>query len=145
MAEGQWYRCGGILSLLDLLEAHPEELEYDLIAHGLRLRNLGTDLLTWRDLLVIVRQQPGTAALARAMDAEGSAWGLTEQLLAAIADASHVRVWQAGSGKRSDRPKPIPRPGVETDTKTIHKHEVLPVTDMASWLGGGFADMVSAA
>lgn len=144
MAEGFGGHCGGIFGLLDLLEAHPEELEYDLISHGLRLRHLGSDLLSWRDLLVIVRQQSNGAALARAMDPEGSAWGLSEQLLAAIADASHVRVWQSGSGKRSDRPKPIPRPGVETGTKKVHRHEVLPAGEMASWLGGGFADLVAA-
>ena len=144
MAEGFWCVGGGIFGLLDLLEAHPEEVEYDLISHGLRLRQLGSDLLSWRDLYVIVRQQPSDAALARAMDPEGSAWGLSEQLLAAIADASHVRVWQAGSGKKSDRPKPIPRPGVESGSKQIHKHEVLPAGEMASWLGGGFAELLPA-
>ena len=142
MAEG--FRCvgGGIFGLLDLLEAHPEEVEYDLISHGLRLRQLGSDLLSWRDLYIIVRQQPSTAAVARAMDPEGSAWGLSEQLLAAIADAAHVRVWQAGSGKRHDRPKPIPRPGVETGIKKIHKHDVLPAGEMASWLGGDFLELL---
>ena len=144
MAEGFGCVSGGIFGLLDLLEAHPEEVEYDLISHGLRLRQLGTPLLSWRDLYVIVRQQPSDAALARAMDPEGSAWGLSEQLLAAIADASHVRVWQAGSGKKSDRPKPIPRPGVESGSKQIYKHEVLPAGEMASWLGGDFLELLPA-
>lgn len=144
MAEGLGCVSGGIFGLLDLLEAHPEELEYDLISHGLRLRQLGTALLSWRDLLVIVRQQPPEAALARAMDPEGSAWGLSEQLLAAIADSAHVRVWQAGSGKRHDRPKPIPRPGVESGSKKVHKHEVLPAGEMASWLGGSFMELLPA-
>ena len=143
MAEG--LRCfrGGIHALIELIDEHPEEFEYDLISHGLRLRQLGTDMLSWRDLWVIVRQQPRESALARAMDPEDSAWGLSEQLLAAIADASHVRVWQAGSGKRSDRPKPIPRPGVEKGSKTVHRHEVLPAGEMASWLGGGFAELLA--
>lgn len=144
MAEGCRCDGGGIFGLVDLIDEHPEEVEYDLISHGLRLRQLGTDVLSWRDLFIIVRQQPERSALARVMDPEGSAWGLSEQLLAAIADASHVRVWQAGAGKKSDRPKPIPRPGVESGSKQIYKHEVLPAGEMASWLGGDFLELLPA-
>jgi hypothetical protein len=47
-----------------------------------------------------------------------------------------VRVanWQRGSGKRTDYPKPIPRPGVEPDSKTYGRGAI-PIDDMADWLG----------
>lgn len=144
MAEGFRYYAGGIFGLLDLIEEYPEEVEYDLISHGLRLRQLGTDALWWRDLLVIVRQQPRHSALLRSMEPDTAAWGLSEQLLAAIADAEHTALWQRGSGKKSERPKPIPRPGVESGEKKIHKGDVMPVNEMAAWLGDDFAALMPA-
>lgn len=47
-----------------------------------------------------------------ALDGETAVWGLTEQLLAAIADGVRVGNWQRGGDKKVKRPKPIPRPGV---------------------------------
>lgn len=47
-------------------------------------------------------------------------WGLREQLLALIADRLEVGNWlftSANSEKKPPRPKPIPRPGVESDEK----------------------------
>ena len=144
MAEG--LRCcgGGIFGLLELIEEYPEEVEYDLISHGLRLRQLGTEQLSWRDLLVIVRQQPRDSALIRAQDPDTAHWGMTEHLLAIVADAARLGVWQRGGGKKSDRPKPIPRPGSETEQKKVHKGDVMPVDEMAAWLGGDFVGLVPA-
>ena len=143
MAGGFERDGGGIFWLLDLIEEHSEAVEYDLITHGLRLRHLGTEALMWRDLMVIVRMQPRTSALMRIQNPETAEWGLSEQLLAEVADMMHVRVWQSGKARKSDQPKPIPRPGVETGQKTVHKHDILPVTEMASWLGDDFAAMVA--
>lgn len=51
---------------------------------------------------------------------EEQGWGLSEHLLAGIADALHILVWQGGERKRSTFPKPIPRPGVvDTDKRTF--------------------------
>jgi hypothetical protein len=46
-------------------------------------------------------------------------WTLDRQLAAAAVDALRVANWQRGSGKKKDRPKPIPRPGVAGPTVTI--------------------------
>jgi len=56
-----------MIGLLDLLEEHGEAVEYDLIDAGLRLRWLGTEALTWRDLLVRVRRSSKGSALYRAL------------------------------------------------------------------------------
>lgn len=143
MAGGFECDGGGIFWLLDLIEERPEAIEYDLISHGLRLRQLGTDALWWRDLMVIVQMQPRSSALTRITEPEVAEWGLSEQLLAEVADMLHVRVWQSGKARKADQPKPIPRPGVETGEKTVHKHDVLPVAEMADWLGDDFAAMVA--
>lgn len=146
MAEGRWDLGGGIFGLVDLLDEHEAEIEYDLISHGLRLRQLGTEALTWRDLKIIIElQPPEKSALVRSQDPEGFAWGIAEHLLAIIADSSRARVWQEGSGKSHDKPKPIPRPGVDTTEKTRYRYDVLPVNDMADFLGEGFTALLPAA
>lgn len=84
---------------------------------GLRLDWLASEELSWRDLLVIVRQAPQSSAVARAVEPEQSTWGLSEQLLALVADYLAWLQWaQTEDGsKNRNRPKPIPRPGVESD------------------------------
>lgn len=90
---------------------------------------------------MIVRQQPRTSALMRVMDPDTAAWGLSEHLLAVIADAGLTANWQRGRGKKSDRPKPIPRPGIGPEKKVL-KGDVLPVQEMGNWLGGDFAGLL---
>lgn len=68
------------------------------------------------------------------MHPEDAAWSLTDLLLAEVADALRIANWQRGSGKRSEFPKPIPRPGVEPDAKTYGR-EAIPIDRMAEWLG----------
>jgi hypothetical protein len=111
-----------------------EAIEFDLIALGLRLREVGSDRLSWGDVYTVVRQSPRTSAFYRATNPEGHEWGLPELLLAEVADAVRVANWQRGSGKRPDYPKPIPRPGVEPESKTYGKGAI-PIDDMAEWLG----------
>lgn len=89
-------------------------MERELIGLGLRLRMLGdgTGRLEWRDLYVIITQADEGSPIRRAVDPEGSVWGLSEHLLAVIADALHAANWQR-AGAEDDPPRPIPRPGVE--------------------------------
>lgn len=91
---------------------------------------------------MIVRQSPTGTALHRAMD-DDFAWGLPEQLLAGIFDRLAEGNWQRGEGKASDRPKPLPRPGIEPDEKKFGKGP-LPWDEMAAWLGWEAPDTVDA-
>lgn len=116
------------------LDLYAEPVAYDLMCHGLRLRWVGTDELSWADLLIFIRQSPRDSALYRAMNPDDHQWGLAELLIAEVADGVAVSNWLAGSGKRRDYPKPIPRPGVEPESTTYGKGAI-PIDDMAEWLG----------
>lgn len=93
--------------------------------------------LSWRDLLVIVTQAPPTSAIYRARNPEWS-WGLSEQLLAAAVDALHTLAWmQSEDGQRGrNRPKPIPRPGVEPEGQTFGRAAdgAGELVDIEAWL-----------
>lgn len=123
-----------MIALVDFVDEHRGAVEYDLISLGLRWRDFPNPEFTWRDLLVIVQQAPPTSAVYRAVAGEEWRWGLQEQLLAAAVDALNGANWQRGQGKEQDRPKPIPRPGVEPDAKQFGKG-ALPIDEMADWLG----------
>lgn len=112
-----------------------------MIALGLRLRQLGTPELTWRDLFVICRQSPRTSALFRALAPEEAPWGMAEHLLAEAVYALRIGNWMqtddAAKRRSHTRPKPIPRPGVQDDTverKTFGKGDAVPIDAMRSWL-----------
>jgi hypothetical protein len=79
---------------------------------GLRLDWLGSEELSWRDLLVIVRQSPRGSAVSRAVNGEMDLWGLPEQLMAGIADILAVANWQRAGDDKAKRPDPLPRPGI---------------------------------
>lgn len=123
-------------ALLDTLDddEHRAAIEADLIALGLRLRHVGTDALAWHELYAVIKHLPQSSAYFRVLHPEEAEWDLSAMLLADIADALRVANWQRGGGKRSEYPKPIPRPGVEPDSKTYGKG-ALPVDEMKEWLG----------
>ena len=113
---GEGFECGvgGILGLLSFLQEHQDAVESDLIRLGLRLRDVGAESFTWRDLLVIVRQSPRDSALMAEVHPDTVRWGLSEFLLAELIDISQVLLWaktKDGANNRN-RPKPYPRPGV---------------------------------
>lgn len=135
MARGLRGDRGGIASLRELIRQHKEAVEYHLISLGLRLAWLGTTALTWRDLLVIVKQAPAGSSIRRSTGGEEAEWGLQEQLLAALFDSQQLLVWmQSEDGaKGRNRPRPLPRPGVE-DEGARHGSAAVDIVDMAEWL-----------
>lgn len=131
-------RCepGGIAGLVLLIEEHGPAIEYDLIKLGLRLRHLGSDALSWRDLLVIVQHSERDAALHRAMNPDAAPWGLSEHLLAVLADAVIQGNWmQSRDGQKNrNRPKPIPRPGATPDNEKFGG-KAESIDAIRAWLG----------
>ncbi|MBP2323588.1 hypothetical protein JOF56_003973 [Kibdelosporangium banguiense] len=81
------------------------------------------DRLTARRLRVLIQHLPADSALVRALRGESAEWGLGDHLLAAAVDELAVSNWlfaTAHAAENADppqRPRRIPRPGVEDETQ----------------------------
>jgi hypothetical protein len=127
-----WCDAGGILSLLDLCDQHGEALEADLIDHGVRLRDVGTEAFTWRDLYVLVRHAKRDSALMRAMHPDTYRWGLAEYMLADLIDTANWLMWAKTEDGRKNRrrPKRYPRPGMIQEGEKRVKGTAVPVSEI---------------
>jgi hypothetical protein len=126
---------GGIRGLLTLLREFRGAVNYDLIALGYRVTDVPS-VLSWADLRDVIKYQPASSALYREMHAEDAPWGLSEHLLAVLADAVIAGNWmQSRDGqKNKNRPKPIPRPGVVPDKKKFGGNAES-IDTIRDWLG----------
>lgn len=106
-------------------------LEADLLAAGHRLRDVGSDEFTWRDLLVFVQNSNIEGELFRLEHPEAAGWTKTNMLLADIADSLNWLVWAKtkDGSKNRNMPKKIPRPGVEDDNVKRVKGQPLPLDE----------------
>jgi hypothetical protein len=102
---------------------------------GLRIDWLGTGRLSWRDLLVIVRQAPPTSRLAVALVGEAAQWTIMDRLLARLIYAVEAGNWQRGGGK-GHRPRPIriPKPKGAGERSQI-KRDVMSLDELDRKLG----------
>lgn len=105
---------------------------------GLRLRwlnELGQDF-SLGDLLDFVEHATPDMAIYRVINPEDSEWSLANQLLAQMIDMQVMWRWVDG-GKKGQKPKPIPRPGVtETQTKTYKVSTASTMDEIDEWLAG---------
>ncbi|MFJ2506328.1 DUF5361 domain-containing protein [Microbacterium sp. NPDC087592] len=121
-----------MIRLLALWQESPEAVEYDLIRHGERWRNVGHSL-SWRDVKVILEmQQPSDSALWMEQNPDHM-WGLPEFLLAEVVDSLHMLWWSKTKDghKNRNRPKPLERPGRRPERMG---KKPLPLDEMAVWL-----------
>ena len=102
---------------------------------GYRANDVPT-VLSWADLRDVVAHQGADSALFRAMHPDAAPWGLPEHLLAVIADGVTAGNWMASRDgqKNRNRPKPIPRPGVEPDRKKFGG-QAESIDIIRDWLG----------
>lgn len=129
---------GGIAGLCWLLSKHAEAIEYDLLALGLRLDDLGTDRLTWRDLYVVVHRSGPGSALIRELEPQRAAWAsgaVLADLAAHAVDLLAQGNWQRQGKKSAPKPKPVPRPGKEPQGQK-YGSEPIPVKDFDNWWNG---------
>lgn len=106
-----------------------------MIKHGLRLRDLGTERLSWRDLWVIVTQQdPAQSAVHRALNPDDAPWNMHTFLLAETVDTLRTLVWfKTKDGQKGrNRPKPIPRPGYRPNV--LGKSKGMTIAEADVWL-----------
>lgn len=138
MAGGQPRFPGGIAGLCCLLADHAEAIEFDLLTMGLRLDDLGTLALSWRDLYVIVHSLGPSSALMRKVQPELAAWAsgmVLADLLAHAVDLLAGGNWQRAGKRTAPKPKPIPRPGKQAES-TKYGSEPIPVKDFDNWWNG---------
>lgn len=114
---------GGIQSLIAFVDQYRQELDYDVIRLGLRIRDIGQDWFTWEDLRAVVKglQRDRTTLLARAVSGdEAIEWTTEAQLLAAVFDRLgwlDYRLQWLGGAAKAEPPEPLERPGVKSKTK----------------------------
>jgi len=114
-----------------LIENHRDAVELELIRHGERLRWMGSPRLSWHDVWLICAHPEPKGQLARELDGRAE-WSDNEWLLAQIADATSLILWAVAGGKKSQRPKPLPRPGEEKRKRGGLR--VMPVDQMRALL-----------
>ena len=132
MAGGFRHHAGGIFALCRLIERHEDAIEYDLLMSGRSLDDLGHSL-SWRELLVLTRHWqslPGTATCAAVQGREH--WGVTDQLLAEIADLLATANWQRQGKPHAPKPKRFPRPWEKAKAQKLGS-DPIPVSKFADW------------
>jgi len=88
-------------------------MEADLLRLGLRLADVGSERLTWRDLLILTIGFRSDSRTLFYLSVNGHSWGQMESLTADLIDTSMLQAWlmaNQGSKSPSPRPKPFPRP-----------------------------------
>lgn len=135
-----WDVSGGIQGLCQLLREHGEAIEFDLITLGLRLDNLGSRALSWRDLGVVVRHLPVDSALARSLRGSASQYSATDYLIVNAVNILQNMSWQLGNDPKAKKPEPVLLPGMvdETKPRTLWSGSSQTIEEMNALLGGSF-------
>ncbi|MDI3330128.1 MAG: hypothetical protein QJR09_05245 [Micrococcus sp.] len=129
------HRPGEIFGLVGFLRDHGEAVEYHLLTLGLKLEQLGTDALSWRDLWVIITRAPAGSAIHRSVDPEAAAWASGEinaWLFAAAVDLLAHGNWQRQGKRNARKPEPVPRPG-EKSKGAVFGADPIPVSEFDAW------------
>lgn len=117
-----------MVSLYAFIEEHVETVEADLQQfYNVRLSDLG-GALSWRRCGVLLRQLPLTSRTHRAVGGDVLAWGTSEHLLATIVDLLAGANWQRSGGK-GERPRAIPRPGMNDKKDARRMGSAMPIDD----------------
>lgn len=121
MARGDRCERGGRLGLCELIEEHAEEIEADLLSrYGIDIYAYHRGEISTRRMLNLIRRLPPDSELGKAINGPSADWSREEHLLALLADRVSELTWvficaNSEEGEAPERPKPIPRPGIESE------------------------------
>lgn len=127
------YHAGGIRSLAQLVTEHGGAVRYELLRVGRHLEDLGTTRLSWLDIQAVVQHAPPGNAIARAVAPDASGWGISDYLLAAIANLLATANWQRQQDDRAPRPKPILPPGIDDPATEGYGSDAIPLDQFNDW------------
>lgn len=108
-----------------MIDNHRDDLENELISRGVRLRWLGSPLLSWRDVYIIATHAKPGSPLARALD-PSLAWTQTDYWLQSIEYSLRWLVWAKTKDGQKGRkkPKPVTPPEGKTNKRKPGKSGV---------------------
>lgn len=122
------------MQLIAIVDEHPTEVEYEVLARGggRRLTDLGTPMLGWRDLYVLLRHAPEDSPLMRAR--LGCGHSPTEHIGLLQLHSADVGNWQRSAGKKTDYPKPPACLDGSVSTEKVGSG-AMTLEETAAWLG----------
>lgn len=124
-----------------------EALQADLIKAGMRLRNFPSEEHTWGDLKIFIRHLDVHTSLYGVVYPDNSGWDRQNLLLANISDSLTWLQWaKTKDGRKGrNRPKPIPRPGVQAVRSAGSKVPAAPLSQIKDRMAKRHADNNNAA
>ncbi|QGJ92123.1 tail assembly chaperone [Gordonia phage Lauer] len=121
---------GGIAGLLELIlhDKKGPALEADLLSAGFRLRHVGTEQFSWRDLKIFLENLDVHSKLFAIEHPDEAGWDRKVLLMADMVDSLRWLVWAKTKDGQKNRkhPKPIPRPGIKQHERRV-KGEAVPI------------------
>jgi|SRR5690606_7735214 len=123
-----------MIGALSLLERHPNEVRVACLRYGKSVEDMGTKRFPWMDAVAVLSTVAPGDPLYDVEHPSAAGWDHHAMLLAALLDVLNVLAWQGGDRKRSDFPRPTPRPGVENTHERKFGGTPIEMDDMQAFL-----------
>lgn len=85
--------------------------------------DLGSERLSWRRFGSLLARLPWDSELMRAIHGSVAEWSTSDHLLATVVDLLAWANYQRSDPKKSQKPKPLPRPGEGKPRKKLSTTE----------------------
>jgi len=117
-----------------VIDEHESAARVECLKYGRSVDDIGP-AFSWADFIAIAEQSRPGDPLYMSMHPDDGAWNHESMLLASAVDALHILAWQNAGGKKKDKPKPIPRPGVaDKNTERVGGKTSVPLDKLRAWL-----------
>lgn len=121
-----------MIALVEFIDEHPEEVEYDLLRSGCRLRDWPDNGVSWRDLFVLLRQADRDTAVYRAVMGDAAERTTDIELLRRIEYLLQIIAAQRtiDLGARGPQLQPMP-----WDEPTVERPDAMSLAEVYEWMG----------